>query len=705
MHNATGHIQAMIQVAVLPGRAAYLIAARSSAGFRRAVQEASTRWGGATEPIIPVSKSGVVHADWRRVIQLSNIDGLVNVDAHPKAAQTAALSLGLPLVDLRYVDHDGVTRLNAHPTEVVAQRVSKSPDSATMATTSGDLWEIAAAGDLTDEHLSSWSFGTPPDFYPYRASTADQVGRAQIFCRTLLDRTLSQFGENSVANGPLPSPAVVWVTAPNNFADCLAFWNLRALRPLDFAHTPMVLLPHREVMSWVNFSGNFSSVLRRPESIEPDAVVCSLNVDEQSLHKIAMQLGLQPSTKKRTAGWVFPPRPTKEAPFSYRVNLDSTRDFLFERTYGRSAHTLVHLYPGRTTIRVDSPVQFCGGGKALLRLSSDAFDGLPRRSSVARLVGENFEWSGSSLQMGVQAQNVFHLELAIPALQEAAWSTLRSSADASLSDKGKLATRVDDFAVSDVLMKPGVLTTIRDLTTPRSKELERELTTKRELGHPNADLAELAASWGGRVERRFRPATELKTKGASQSAAEALAAVSWAERGFAVKCSLCLLRSFVPLAETTSSPQCPACKANQQYEGSGEPAVHYRLNPVIDRASDQGVMPHLAALAVLRKRRAHTFLFPGIDVKFPDGTKNEVDLYGVHDGLIVAGEAKTSSKDFTLEQIKRDVDLSSRLNADIHLVVSNEVLNDAVVNDVVLLTNRADLKALIIEGTEVRSVE
>jgi hypothetical protein len=230
--------------------------------------------------------------------------------------------------------------------------------------------------------------------------------------------------------------------------------------------------------------------------------------------------------------------------------------------------------------------------------------------------------------------------------------------------------------VSDVLMTPGVLTAIRDLTTPRSKELVRELSAKREAGHRDADLAELAAQWGGRVERRFRPASELKVKGTTNSAAEALTQVSRAERGLAVECTLCSLRSFVGLTHTTSQPLCPACGASQQYAGSGQPMLYYRLNPVIDRASDHGVIPHLVAIAALKQRSAHTFVLPGVDVVFSDGTKNEVDLYGVHDGLIVVGEAKTSAKDFTPEQIERDVTISRRLAADVRLVVSNDTLDE-----------------------------
>src|SRR5437763_421356 len=53
--------------AVLPSRAGYLVREGSDTGFRRAVQEACTRWGGVSEPIIPVKDGGEVDAWWRRL--------------------------------------------------------------------------------------------------------------------------------------------------------------------------------------------------------------------------------------------------------------------------------------------------------------------------------------------------------------------------------------------------------------------------------------------------------------------------------------------------------------------------------------------------------------------------------------------------------------------------------------------------------------
>ena len=72
---------AVFTVTVRPARAACLIAESSRDGFRRAVQETCTRWGGLTEPIIPVPEDGTIGPNYQQVIELSHVDGLVNVDA------------------------------------------------------------------------------------------------------------------------------------------------------------------------------------------------------------------------------------------------------------------------------------------------------------------------------------------------------------------------------------------------------------------------------------------------------------------------------------------------------------------------------------------------------------------------------------------------------------------------------------------------
>jgi hypothetical protein len=77
------------RVAVLPARVAYLIGADSATGLRRAVQEACTRWGGMSEPIIPVKPGGEVEAWWQQVATAAALDEEVSVDLSPQDAATA----------------------------------------------------------------------------------------------------------------------------------------------------------------------------------------------------------------------------------------------------------------------------------------------------------------------------------------------------------------------------------------------------------------------------------------------------------------------------------------------------------------------------------------------------------------------------------------------------------------------------------------
>jgi hypothetical protein len=96
-----------VRAVVLPARAAYVVADGSEEGLRRAVQEACTRWGGMTEPVIPVRPGGEVDAWWHQVVSLARVDAVVNVDADPDDASAAAGKLGLELVSLADIDRAG----------------------------------------------------------------------------------------------------------------------------------------------------------------------------------------------------------------------------------------------------------------------------------------------------------------------------------------------------------------------------------------------------------------------------------------------------------------------------------------------------------------------------------------------------------------------------------------------------------------------
>jgi hypothetical protein len=89
-----------VEAAVLPARAVYLVADGSEGGLRWAAQEACTRWGGLSEPIVPVKPGGEIDPRWQQVVSTARADGAVNVDADPDDAAKVAETLGLGLVPL-----------------------------------------------------------------------------------------------------------------------------------------------------------------------------------------------------------------------------------------------------------------------------------------------------------------------------------------------------------------------------------------------------------------------------------------------------------------------------------------------------------------------------------------------------------------------------------------------------------------------------
>ncbi len=698
--------QTTARVAVLPARVAYLIAAGSRTGYRRAVQEASTRWAGMTELIVPVTSRGDIAPAWTQMIETGQIDCMVNVDVSDAAAHRAGALLRLQVVPLRMIDRSGPSRWSIHPVNVAAE--ADTQNTVIMATSEeAALWEIAAAGDLAPEcslDLAGHEFAS-------RAKTADQIGWAQLSNSTLLARGLHQFGEYQAQSVSLPSPAIVWVTTPNSLKDCIWFWNCRALGSLTFDPPSMHLVPYHDLHQWIGFGDKLLSTLARTVDIQPDAIVWSLSVDNDRLAGIADSLGLRASSKKPYTRSVFPDPPVRTPPYTYRLNIDPRNFVLFGgsygRSYGRTAETVLQTGTARTMLTVDSPVRFTGEGYVLLRISSPAFDHLPRRPGIAALVLQDADWAGPDLQVRTRASVHYRLELSIPRIEEAVWALLHEAdSEASLSDKGRLADRLAKWSPLGTVLEPGVLETIGQLTTPRSKELQREFTRLRKDGHADAYLADLAATWGGRAQRRYRAAADLRSCVGqhASSAVEVLADQGWAERGLEIKCDQCSIQSFVPLGDVRAPARCPACHAEQRYKRSPDLRICYRLNGLVDRAGDQGVLPHLMAVAALHAQSPSTHILMGVDVAWPDGKRAEVDLFGIHAGKVVAGEAKTSSSEFDIAQLRRDVEMSAKLLADRHLLVSLDAIPDTTVEQARKMTADSGMELVVVEGGSVKVI-
>ena len=133
------------------------------------------------------------------------------------------------------------------------------------------------------------------------------------------------------------------------------------------------------------------------------------------------------------------------------------------------------------------------------------------------------------------------------------------------------------------------------------------------------------------------------------------------------------------------------------------PLFNYRLNAQIDYAADQGIIPHLLAAAELSKRSTATYLILGANIALSGGGRAEIDLFGLCDGKVVAGEAKASPQQFTEAQLERDIKLSTLLRADAHLVVCGGVLSSDLLESANRLAGDVGLELIAIDENAVRS--
>ncbi|WP_329096520.1 hypothetical protein [Streptomyces sp. NBC_01439] len=214
------------------------------------------------------------------------------------------------------------------------------------------------------------------------------------------------------------------------------------------------------------------------------------------------------------------------------------------------------------------------------------------------------------------------------------------------------------------------------LKTERTEHFIKALDHRLPGRIPLDEAKELAREFGGRMDRKFRSATNALNHWRPQQVTPALERAceqGWAERGLGLDCEQCKLHSFIPLQASTSQAICPACSTPDRYGRDNGKSVEimYRLNGFIDRAVDNGVLTHLLVVAALQKRAPDSHFLPGVDVVFDDGDTKEVDIFGVYEGKVLAGEAKVSATEFANEgQIRRDIELSRRLKADVHVMAA-----------------------------------
>lgn len=182
---------------------------------------------------------------------------------------------------------------------------------------------------------------------------------------------------------------------------------------------------------------------------------------------------------------------------------------------------------------------------------------------------------------------------------------------------------------------------------------------------------------------------------------ERLTSLGLAARGVEISCSNCGMTAFEELSRTEERAVCPGCRSTQQYsvEHAGL-KLAYRLNSLVDRASDNGVLGHVLVVGALLHSNPSSHVVAGVDVEFADGRKAELDLLGFHGKKVIAGEVKLAADQFT--NVRRDIELSKKVGADVHVMACTDDLPEPTRQAATNLATRNRIELLILDRHHLR---
>ena len=682
--------QELARVDVGPVRACYLVPDQDPGRLAEAITAASRRWGGVTEPVLPTGPDGFTDEGWQRIVAALAPDVYVSVGLDDQARAAAARQLATSVLSWPDFtgDQPGYPWLWCHPL-VVDGRAGDAPVPVPQDRT---LRALAGVG-VVDSALT-WNMHGPGIREP-----ADelQCAIAQVTRNTVAWLTARGVAEDAAGSALAPPvPTVIWVSEPDSFADVVGFWNARALvataMPASVAVPTAVLVPP-DLSGWPELAealkSRFQSRYPRPR---PDAFVFSHSVPVGRLCEIAAQLHLAeedpPVAQEHAAPGSLGTEPDPGALARAAVGIDPTPWCCYPRRYGTGTSELVQVFAGPTPIRAVSAVPFRLGTGGWVKVSLSGLRALavPPRAAVARLFVPDGWFSGGRLSLKRATANVYQVAVTIPEPSAVLAAALRDvGVTFTLSDKGKYAQALLARApgLKDLVCQPGALEVITDLTRKRSFRFRKEVAKLLGDTPGDASLADqIAALARETVPLPHQPVAELPKHdldaGDIAGIVERLVALGLCSRGFSVDCGECQMESYIEHSVVTPQATCPGCGAAGVYRGATDkpagPVVRYRLNSLLDRASDNGAPPHILAMACLAEYAAGRplYVLPGALLRDADtdAELGEVDLLGYLGEQVIVGEVKTSPADFTKEQVTKDLVRAARVKANIYAMVA-----------------------------------
>jgi hypothetical protein len=663
-----------INFAIRPERLGYLLRKGSAEEFGQAVREATSRWGGLTEPMITYGDDGSI-APALGLTLVHPVDNFTVVgDSSNEELTNLRRQISADILQFDQVGELGLHQLAVQPKpdpddrRLILVTPSEPWPAPIYAAKDGDsIAAIAAAGLVDEQGWKVWQqFG-----YPLTAMEWPKNYRAQLNRRTVVHASAAQLKDlPGTEVGTLPG--VVIVVTDGDLEDAIYFWNLRASVMLGVFDPIECVIVDQATFAQRQFLDEVEGRARdRFEHVTPAALVIGRQEFHEPLTKVVADIGWEVDRNPQfRVSMTRGAQETVSKPMTVRFveqGLLSVR----LRQVGATSRPLVQFERRRTVVDVASPAQFAAPfGRVRARFWGASPFELPPGTSQGKLFHDAAYVFGRAIEIATSASPRYDFTLRIPEPGELLSSSLADAGISwKLSDKGKMASGVAArFTDLAPLRDAKTLACIRALTTHRIEYDIKKLASHLP-GVDQVDLARMAAQLV-HVRQTFRSlagiASEAGIEGPEAGPIiERLVQAGILDRGFKVNCPHCGMDYFLEMSDLRPDLTCPGCFSPvtpSTHRSRGDLDLQYRLNTLVDRAGDNGAIGHILLIDAFQRHDPRAFVLPGVDLTF-EGKQREADAIALIGQDIWTGEVKGTSEGFTETQIQKDVEVAHAAKA------------------------------------------
>jgi hypothetical protein len=273
------------QVQVGPKRRAFLVRDGDGDRLRDALLAASTIWGGARCPVLPVEDDGTVAPFWLQIAELLQVCEYVDFtrESGGESAWSEAnngkwpITLARPLEDAQY--------WSAHP--LVA--FDPAAETTFYLPVKQSLRALAAVGHIAlEDEREMWR---REGAAVLERADERRLLRAQLRGTTVLDATLRHDIEASIVSPFFTSMGMIWIVDdPEDFTQVVSFWNHRALRPRGY-RTGVSVLTDSETLADPDLQSELLRLIKDTSFSKPDVTIAG-SLNEREIADLAASIGL-----------------------------------------------------------------------------------------------------------------------------------------------------------------------------------------------------------------------------------------------------------------------------------------------------------------------------------------------------------------------------------------------------------------------------